>query len=258
MKIISILIATIFACTSAATAQTTAPNWTASDCNSASHTLHSELDNGKIIVFVWVMPCGSCINGAKAAYDAVQGFATSDPGKVLYYLADDYGDASCATLNSWVTTNSIGDPSKMTFFGNAGNTINMSDFGGAGMPKVVVMGGTNHKIYFNKNNSAANDVAGISSAITAAIAATGISTLENQINFSVSPNPAGDHLQINHSKAVNKIVILNGNGQVIEEASYNRGTINPVLRTSHLASGVYFLQVTDVNNESGVQKIVKL
>lgn len=106
----------------ATSAQTTATDFTATDCSGNVHTLFSDLNSGKIVVMVWVMPCGSCISDAKAAYDAVQTFATSHPGKVLYYLADDFGDSNCATLTSWANSYGIGAANR-AIFSNSGNTI---------------------------------------------------------------------------------------------------------------------------------------
>lgn len=240
-----------------ANAQTTAPNWTANDCNSVSHTLYTELDAGKIIVFVWVMPCGSCEAPAKTAFTAVESFAASHPGKVVYYMADDYGDASCNTLNSWVTSNNIGDVSKITFFGNAGNTINMNNFGGSGMPKIVVMGGSDHKIYFNKNNAAANDATGITDAINSALTAASVSSLENKIGFSVAPNPGSDMITINCVTAVKKVMVTTMNGQVAREIDFGNGKMNPGLDITSLPAGVYLVEVTDVDDKTGIQKIVK-
>ena len=63
-------------------------DFNATDCAGAPHQLFSELDGGKVIVLVWVMPCSSCIPGAKAAYNASASFASSNPGRVFYYLID--------------------------------------------------------------------------------------------------------------------------------------------------------------------------
>lgn len=257
MKSIIITMALTLSILSNANAQTTAPNWTANDCNSISHTLHSELDNGKVIVLVWVMPCPSCIGPAKTAYTQVQNFAASHPGKVLYYMIDDYGDASCSTLTTWTTNNNIGDVSKITFFGNAGNAISMGDFGGDGMPKVVVVGGTDHTIFFNKNNSTANDASGISSAITSAIAATGITSIENAIQFSIVPNPGTNRVSVNYARPVKEITITAMNGSLVKEIVYETATNNPEIETGQLPAGVYMLKMTDINNETGIQKFVK-
>lgn len=238
-------------------AQTTAVNWTATDCNGSSHTLFNELDNGKIIVFAWVMPCGSCVAPSKTAYDVVQTYATSHPGKVLFYMADDLGDASCSTLSGWVTSNSIGNTANMTIFNNSGNVINEADFGGSGMPHIIVMGGADHKIYFNKKNGASNDAAGIQNAINTALGTTGVANLNNEVSFSVAPNPVHESLRISCSKAVKSVVITNTSGQVIREISYPGNKLNPVVDLSQFADGVYGIILTDAEGGKGTQKIVK-
>ena len=110
-------------------------------------------------------------------------------------------------MNTWITSNSIGTLSNMTVFSNSGNVIKESDFGGSGMPHVVVMGGTDHKIYYNKKNSATNDLSGITAAVNSALKATGISNITNNISFSASPNPATNTISINYPKAVKSISI---------------------------------------------------
>ncbi|MBL7681894.1 MAG: T9SS type A sorting domain-containing protein [Flavipsychrobacter sp.] len=258
MKKIIMAVSLLLTVTSVLNAQTTATNFTAQDCSSTNRTLFTELNNGKIVVLVWVMPCGSCINGAKAAYNAAQSFATSHPGKVLYYMADDLGDATCSDLSTWITSNSIGNVSNMTLFSNAGNVIKESDFGGTGMPHVVVIGGTDHKIYYNKKNSATNDLSGITTAINSAIAGTtGIAEVVNEISFGVSPNPAQSTITITSTNAIKKVVVMSMSGQVMKEETYANGKINPTISLSALATGVYSIKVTDITNKSAVEKIVK-
>jgi hypothetical protein len=239
-------------------AQTTATNWTAQDCNSNNHTLFTDLNAGKVVVMVWVMPCGSCVNGATAAFNAAQSFATAYPGKVVYYLSDDLGDATCTDLNSWITTNSIGDISKMSVFSNVGNTIKESDLGGSGMPHVAVIGGgAQHKVYFNKMNSATNDQAGITTAIASAIAGTSVQNVTTQIQFSISPNPAKETMTVTYANRIKKITVLSITGQVIKEETYAEAKMNPVFNLSGMVNGVYSVKVTDVTGQTGVQKIVK-
>ena len=49
-----------------------------------------EQDAGKVVVIAWPMPCGSCIAPCLSAYTEVQNYTSSYPGRVLYYLVDDY------------------------------------------------------------------------------------------------------------------------------------------------------------------------
>ncbi|HRD39909.1 MAG TPA: hypothetical protein PLC65_14870, partial [Bacteroidia bacterium] len=66
----------------------------------------------------------------------------------LFYLVDDYANTSCPTLTSWALTN--GMPNAIVFSNSA---IDMYDYGSTGMPKIVVIGGANHQVFDNQNNS---------------------------------------------------------------------------------------------------------
>src|SRR5688572_17237395 len=123
----------------------TATDWTVNDCAGNPHTLFSELDAGKVVVITWVMPCGACIAPASTAANTVTGFGNPN---VIFYLVDDYGNTNCASMNSWASVNSITANAKFT---NA--AIDMTDYGTAGMPKTVVLGGTSHTVFYNVNGA---------------------------------------------------------------------------------------------------------
>ncbi|MEW6467982.1 MAG: T9SS type A sorting domain-containing protein [Bacteroidota bacterium] len=124
----------------------TATNWTVNDCTGNPHTLFSELDAGKVVVITWVMPCGACIAPSLTAANTVNGMGNPN---VVFYLVDDYGNTNCASLNSWASTNGINATAKFT-----STAIDMTDYGTAGMPKTVVLGGgTCHTVFFNVNGS---------------------------------------------------------------------------------------------------------
>jgi hypothetical protein len=256
MKKIFTTTALIMAAATMSMAQTNAKNWTAKDCGGTSHTLHDELDNGKIIVMVWVMPCGSCVNPSKAAYNAVQNFAATHADKVVFYMVDDYGDSDCSTLSSWVSGSSIGDANKIKLFDNKNNAINMDDYGTAGMPKVAVVAGKDHKIYYNKNNSAANDVTGITSAISSAIA-TNVENMIKEVRVSVTPNPVTAQMSVTSAKPIQKVVVTAMNGQVVKEENYKLGKKEVNVNMSQIPSGNYIVNVTDGQGGVEVQQIVK-
>ena len=143
-------------------AQTTATDFTTNDCNGVTHNLFNDLDAGNVIVIAWVMPCGPCETYSLPAYSAVQTFATSHPGRVHFYIADDYGTTACGTLNNFASNMPVS-----TIFSSS--DVNMSDYGAYGMPKVVVLGGTDHTIYYNQNDSHIT-FSGAQSAISDALA----------------------------------------------------------------------------------------
>ncbi|HQI46179.1 MAG TPA: hypothetical protein PLC59_08990, partial [Bacteroidales bacterium] len=108
-------------------AQTTAVNFICNDCKGTSHNLFTELDDGKVIVLVWVMPCATCISPSRSAYDAVQTYSSSHPGRVKFYLADDYVNTSCNTLTTWANNNGM---TGATIFSNT--AVNPANYGNVG------------------------------------------------------------------------------------------------------------------------------
>jgi hypothetical protein len=147
MKKIKFTMLALLTCVSMTNAQTTATDFTENDCNGVSHHLFSELDAGKIIVVAFVMPCGTCAPPSLAAYNAVQSYATSNPGRILFYLADDTGATTCSTLSSWGNTNAM--PLATVF---STTSFVQSQYGTPGMPKIMVLGGTDHEVLYNANS----------------------------------------------------------------------------------------------------------
>jgi type IX secretion system substrate protein len=240
--------------------QTTASDFTASDCSSGNHTLFTELNAGNVVVLVWVMPCSMCISDAKAAYDAVQGFSTSNPGKVIYWLSDDAGNTSCSALSSWASTNSIGTTGS-AYFGNTGNAIDEANYGGSGMPHVVVMGGSSHTIYYNQKNGS-SDGAAITSAINTAIAATtGVGNVSNSVSIlTLFPNPAKNNISLKYgldnAAPVNIEVydIVGKNVKTVALGEQSSGEHSLDLNFENkLANGVFFLKM-NVGNASQIVK----
>lgn len=234
----------------------TAINFTCNDCNGISHDLFSELDSGKIIVLCWVMPCASCVAPAIASADVVQSFATSNPDKVFMYLCDDYGNTSCSALTSWASLNGL---PKMTKFSDS--SIVMTDYGTEGMPKIVVLGGSNHAVFYNASNSIDNTDS-LQYAISTAIAASsGIA--EKPFSFTslqLFPNPAKNNTILSFSSEkpeTTNIDIYNLSGKKI--STVFSGKLYPgksvfKINTSELHSGIYFIKLDDFRKT----KLIKL
>jgi hypothetical protein len=222
----------------------TATNFTVNDCAGTSHDLFTELNSGKVIVLCWVMPCPNCVGGATAAQNAVQSFQASNPNRVVMYLVDDYANTTCASLNSWATSNGI---TNATTFSNA--AVNMMHYGSTGMPKVVVVGGANHAVFYNANNSISQS--GIQSAITAALAApTGTKEdLSPLSEFNIFPNPTATKSTISFVlKQPAEVIaeIYNPVGQKVSAAisgSFSSGENQLEINTTNLSNGLYFVSI---------------
>ena len=230
-------------------AQTYATDFTAVDCDGTTHHLFSEIDNGKVVVIAWVMPCATCITDPLNAYTAVQSYSSSHPGQVLFYLADDYANTSCQSLYTWANNYGMGNTVK---FSDA--AIDMSDYGQPGMPKVVVLGGTEHKVYFNQNSASQ----GINTAIDQALAesATNTTIINNEFSLATFPNPANEIItlsisNLNSNSVSIEIFNLLGAKVYTSLMANNSSKNNLNVDVSQLKNGVYFLNVS-----SGLSKKV--
>ena len=237
----------------------TATDFTATDCDGIANNLFTELDNGKIVVLVWVEPCVGCISDAKAAYDAVMSYGASNPGKVKYWLIDDIGDSPCNYLTSWaISSNIVVD--NIQIFSNAGDSNNENNYGGMGMPHVVVVGNSSHHIYLNLLNGA-NDGPAIANAINQAIT-NGVDNLD-KLRFKVYPNPVNNVLKIDYCLQQPQLISLelyDVLGRCIKRIAIDEqlsGNNSYQLPFSHeMPAGNYFLKC-QTNTESKIFPITK-
>ncbi len=224
----------------------TAVNFTATDCASTSHTLFTELDAGKVVVICWPMPCGACIGPAGTAENTVTGMANPN---VVFYLVDDVGNTTCATLNSWASTNSVAPTAS---FSNAGNIIKMTDYGTAGMPKTVVLGGgACHGVFFNVNGTIS--ASALTTAINNALApcSTGLNDIDQPVTeLTLFPIPANDNAVLTYTLTANTEVTLevfNVLGEKVMTALsgslQNAGKHEISLNFESLENGVYFISL---------------
>lgn len=230
-----------------ATAQT-ATNFTCNDCAGNSHTLFSELDAGKVVVICWVMPCGACTGPALTDYNVVNSYQTSNPNTVFLYLVDDYANTSCTSLNSWANTNGISaTPNSLRFSNSA---IDMMDYGSTGMPKTVVIGGPNHTVFYNANNSV--NVTALQNAINSAISATGINAPAAGLSsLNVYPSPARDRIEVKVGMAKSsqvQIQLFGMDGNLVREiynGKLDAGEQTIPYNSATLSAGTYLLKFSD-------------
>lgn len=257
MKKLYISILTIL-CSSISFAQTTATDFTANDCAGTPHNLFSELDAGKIIVAAFVMPCGSCAGPSLAAYNAVQSYAASNPNTVYFYLVDDAANTTCANLTSWGNTNSMPLATK---FSDA--AFNIADYGTPGMPKIVVLGGTNHEIVYNQNSGVST--IGVQNAINGLLSlGTPVIHEIGSLNLKVIPNPVVSDFQVDYSLAKNSDVLIElfslaGESLIqIKEKNQSSGHHSIGLASKiSLKNGVYVLRFTTDNHSQSINFVVE-
>ncbi len=222
----------------------TATDFTVNDCNGTSHHFFGELDAGKVVVISFVMPCGACIGPSLSAKSTVANYASSNPGRVVFYLVDDVADNPCSTLSSWASTNGM---SGVTTFSNAAFT--QTTYGSGGMPKIVVVGGSNHSVFFTQNGSL--NTSNLTSAINSALLATGVNEQKNgNFQLNVYPNPAVDKLSVDYmlyqSTDVNMCIynMLGAKVKSFPVEKQTAGKHETQLDFGPLSNGVYFLKLS--------------
>ena len=253
--ILNILLLLFLINTNTSFSQTIATDFTTEDCNGVMHNLFDSLDAGNVIVIAWVMPCGPCATYAGYAYSAVQSFSSSHPGKVHFYLVDDYANTSCANLVNWGNANNM--PLNTTF---SSGDISMSDYGANGMPKVVVLGGSDHTIYLNKNDNTINFIdvqAAIDNALTTPLEVQQYANDEFKIKS--YPNPVDNVLTVSYKEFPSSFVnfsIVDILGQVVllieDNVSFEIEEQIRSINVSSLNNGNYFLRIS---SESIVESI---
>ncbi|MFZ4402235.1 MAG: T9SS type A sorting domain-containing protein [Bacteroidales bacterium] len=236
------------------TAQT-APNFSCNDCKGTNYDLYSQIDSGKVVVICWVMPCSSCIAPSKTSYNVVQSFQAAHPGKVLFFLCDDYGDTPCTSIDSWANTNGIPASANSLRFSNS--VINMTNYGTVGMPKIIAVGGSNHKILYNANGSVSGTA--LQTAINDALNANGIvetDILTSSINL--FPNPVADLLNLSFTLQQStdvSIEVFDNIGQKVYEkkAKYATGLNKTDINTAKFANGNYFVKISNTDRSRTLQ-----
>lgn len=227
-----------------AIAQTTATNFNVNDCSSVNHDLFTELNAGKIIVIAFVMPCGSCIAPSLSAYTEVQNYASSYPGRVKFYLSDDVGTSSCTTITNWGNTNGITSPDAV--FCNT--AVKQADYGAAGMPKIVVLGGATHDVLFNQNNGL--NVTNFNNAIMAGLTTSIFENSKADFKLNLFPNPSTtSKTTINYTLAEGSDVtveIYNTIGAKVKSIALEKqaaGKHESILDFETLTNGIYFMKL---------------
>ena len=251
MKKILLTFSMIFAAI-ASNGQTYATDFNTLDCSGNPHHLFAELDQGKVIVIAWVMPCATCIADALDAYVAANSYSSSHPGRVLYYLVDDEANTSCQTLTSWGNNYGITNCPK---FSDA--SISMYDYGGYGMPKIVVVGGAHHQIYFSKNESTQGIKEAIDKALIGENTVGMLANRNSRIKLNAFPNPVNTAVNLTYTldqSSKVKIDVLDVTGKLLAsvEEQKETGKHEKEFNTNSYNNGIYFVKVS---TQQGVEML---
>lgn len=227
-------------------AQQTAMQISGVDCNNNAVDLFAELNAGKAAVVFFYMPnCGSCPPPALNIQVMANNIMNTYPGMVKGYAFPFMNTTTCTYSSSWVSTNGLTMYAPL----DSGATP-VAYYGGFGMPTVVLLGGTDHRVMWSTQNWQTLDTTIMRDSILALFAQVGIDDLNNTISgVNVFPNPANDKIQVSMNvsqSAALKMELINILGEVVTTV-YNGnatpGLLKTEVATDALSNGIYFIRV---------------
>ena len=185
-KICTIVIAAILILgVNSGKAQMTAMDFSKNDCGGNYHHLFADLDSGKCVLLHFFMPnCGMCPPPAQRLQHMANNVNAAYPGTVVGYAFPFNNTTTCSYASSWTSSNSLPFYTPM----DSGDA-QVTNYGGFGMPTVVLLGGRDHRVMYASQSFSTSDTTAIRDSILAnyrSLHTTGINTLPASISsFSV-------------------------------------------------------------------------
>ncbi len=141
-----------------------------------------------------------------------------------------------------------------TIFSNI--AVKPADYGNVGMPKIVVLGGSNHHVYYNEDNGA--NLSGIKPAIDAALLTSSINDNANLISeYKILTNYSENKATLIYNLSKNTVVnfeVYDITGKKIKSLSFGEQLIGEheiLISLNELASGLsIFKIITDTGFKS--------
>lgn len=236
----------------------TAMQFSGVDCNSNPVDLFADLDAGKAVILHFYMPsCGSCPPPAQKIQAMANKINAIQPGMVKGYAFPFQNSTTCTYSSSWVSSNNL---STLYAPMDSGAT-QVAYYGGFGMPTVVLLGGTDHRVMFSTQSFSTSDTTIMRDSILNLLnGSTGIADLTNiGSSFTVFPNPASDNVSINldlkeSSNLLIDVTDIAGKQVAIISKEKQNGIVTKQFGTTVLPNGNYFIRV-QVNGKTTTQKL---
>ena len=226
-------------------AQTTALDFTANDCDGMSHSLFTEIEAGDVVLLELVMMgCQPCITAGNSLKNNVLP-NVSDANRVKLYSIGFTNSINCTQMNDWKSTNGF----THTVF--AGMSAQTTYYGGMGMPSLVVVGGSDHTVFYNEQGHSDSDNPTIISVINSALAeANGVAESAAR-TITLGPNPTTGLLNLNATYTSARVVDAQG------RTVMNMAVVGTSIDVSTLAAGHYTLELMAADKSRAVGRFMK-
>jgi thiol-disulfide isomerase/thioredoxin len=226
----------------------TCPDFTITDTKGQTHNLYSYCDAGKyVLVDFFAYWCGPCVSTAPFI-DAFYKKYGCNAGNVVVLGNESDATSTLANLQSF--DQQAGLDANYTYpvwLGSNGGNANMSAYGIAAYPTIVLIGPDKKMI--NSDVWPISSIANLEAAFPSGAlsplpcipaSVSDIADLEN--NTIIYPNPTSDVLSIK-SLNIHHVNIFNQVGQTMFSQSFDN-TNYATIDVRNLASGIYYLELT--------------
>lgn len=247
-KIFSLFTMALMFVMTSSKAQLTAMDFYGMDCNGTMHNMFSELDAGKAVLLHFYMPsCSSCPPPAQKIQAMANNILASYPNMITAYAFPFQNSTTCAYSSTWTSSNGLSLYSPM----DSGAT-QVAYYGGFGMPTVVLLGGTDHRVMFSTLAFTESDTTIMRDSILNLFTPTGIheNHLPSSINsLDIFPNPASNHtlITLDLSEATDlNIDVVDITGRrvaIICNEKSKQGMLTKHFNTEALANGTYTIRI---------------
>lgn len=258
MKKQLLIFALLFTFFSAARAQQTAMQFSGLDCNGNNVDLFADLNAGKAVVLFYYMPnCGACPPPAYNIQRMCNNIMVNYPGVVKGYAFPFQNSTTCSYSSSWVSSNNLTMYAPM----DSGAT-QVAYYGGFGMPTVVLVGGTDHRVMFSTLSFTNSDTTIMRDSILNMLGVTGITENNGAVDgLRLFPSPAVQDMQVEMTVKQSsdlKVEVINVLGETVsvicDEKSVS-GNIRMKVPAATWSNGVYFLRV-HAGEKTSTQKFI--
>ncbi|HNF72896.1 MAG TPA: T9SS type A sorting domain-containing protein, partial [Chitinophagaceae bacterium] len=218
------------------------------DCNGVNHDLFAELDAGKaVVVFFFMDACGSCPPVAAKVQTMCNSILSNYPGMITGYALPYINSTTCTATANWVVNNSL--PLYSPYDSGA---VQVANYGGFGMPTVVLLGGKapDRRVMFSTLSFVDSDTTIMHDSIMALLGPVATNDFNSEIpGITFYPNPTQEQLNIElELKSISslKIDLLDMQGRTIQNVmdQYASGSIKKSLATHSVPSGMYLIRTS--------------
>ena len=235
----------------------TAMQFSGQDCDGNAVDLFADLDAGKAVILHFYMPsCGSCPPPASKIQMMANNINEMHPGMVKGYAFPFQNSTTCDYSATWVSGNNLSDLYAPMDSGAA----QVSHYGGFGMPTVVLLGGSDHRVMFSSLSFSSSDTTEMRDSIMNLIeGTTGIANPGIVPAFQVFPNPADQNVSVNlnvkeSSDVVIDILDVTGRQIALLMNEKQSGIVTKQFGTSSLSNGNYLIRM-QLNGKASYQKL---